>query len=199
MGWKAVLQKGPDQYRYNLEFWDYGLYDREKKQGEILQAALKYQGWAMGGCSTAQLWGWIHVPTFACTKEHLVGFIDALKPIASASMYNPHMFFAQLPEEGREGFSSAFWKFMLAEVFPNGLQPAYTYENRAHASTLQRLYYVDTIPLYRYAEKYHAEQKLLQEKPAGDNSVPNVGTIIKPRPVQDNTGVQFDQYFDAGL
>lgn len=198
MTWKVNHQGkdalGQEQYRYNLEFWDYGPYDKEKKQGEILQAALKYQGWAMGGCSTAQCWGWIHVPKAACTKEHLVGFIDVLKSVAAASCYDPKMFFAQLPAEGREGFSSEFWKFMLSEVFPD-LQPVYTYENRAHASTLQRLYYVDTVPLYKYAEKYHAEQKLLQEKPtAGITGGSRTIIAAPPEPRIE----QFDQYFDAG-
>ena len=198
MTWKvnhlAEDKYDAERYRYNFEFWDYGLYDKEKKQGEILQAVLKYQGWAMGGCSTAQCWGWISVPKFACTKEHLVGFIDALKSVAGASCYDPKMFFAQLPVEGREGFSSEFWKFMLSEICPD-LQPVYTYKNRAHASTLQRLYYVDTEPLYEYAEKYHAEQKRLQEKPVAVVGSSN-GTII--------TGAggikppEYDQYFDAG-
>lgn len=195
MTWK-VEQLPWGSYRYNLQYWGRNRYSKDPNAPEMHQSTLAYQGWAMGGCSTAQIWAWNQLGKHVCTKENLVGLIDVIQRVAAASMYDPKMFFCQIPEEGREGFQAPMFKFLVAEVFGE-LEPVYTYENRAHASTLQRLYYVDTVPLYEYARKYHAEQDQIRKQAAAAERS-NGGTIIKPRPEQDAMGVRYDQYFDAG-
>lgn len=147
-----------------------------------------YQSWAWGACSCATLWGWGGIPKNYCTDEVLAGFIKnlvlTLRP--NISSWDPHRAFAQVPavgrdpETGEQGYPSPFFEFLMERVYPD-TKPVYEFRNRAHASTMQRLFDLDTDVMLAWMEKYHAEQKAKQVA-ASVVVDGNGGTIIAAKP-----------------
>lgn len=140
-----------------------------------------YQSWTWGACSCATLWGWMGISQQFCTDEALAGFIHLLlneaQPIISS--LNPHRAFAQVPAVGRDpetgenGYPAPFFEYLMERVY-SGMEPVYQFRNRSHASTMQRLYDLDTDQMLVWLENYNAEQKAKQD--AANHS--GNGTII---------------------
>lgn len=149
-----------------------------------------YQSWAWGACSCATLWGWSSIPKAHCSDEVLAGFIKnlVLDVRPNISSWNPHRAFAQVPAVGRDeetgehGYPSPFFEFLMERVYPD-TKPVYEFRNRAHASTMQRLFDLDTDVMLAWMENYNAEQTKKQLADALALSSSNKsGTIITGKP-----------------
>ena len=163
-----------------LEFYAKGQWDSKER----LWGRMKYQGWGLGGCSTAFLWGWNCIAVEAANKESLKSFIDAFAVAMQQHTYNPHMVFCQIPAD----YEGLWWPFLIREVYGE-IQPVYKYENRAHDSTQQRLFYLDTDLLFKWRENYVEAQESKADIDGSD--VPNVGNepvgiLPEPQPVGNN-------------
>ena len=177
--WTNELLKMPEPFTNGtvsyLKFLGKARYD---PGGEYLQGAMKYQGWGLGGCSTAFLWGWGYIPISAANKESLASFANALEAAVQQHSYNPHMVLCQVPEDQ----GGDWFRFFVHTVYP-GIEPVHTYPNRAHSSTTQRLYHFDTDLLFDWRNNYvreeHARKNQLAAAPnVGKQSDGGKGTII---------------------
>lgn len=186
MRWEVRAPQGGDNYRRDIVLLNSDLPNGK----EYVRGALKFQGWGFNACSTAFVWGWNGIPSYACNEEALAGFIAAYEDARECSSWNPHMFFAQVPGEGKCGpyndfhEESPFFKFFRETIYPD-LKPVFTYDNRAHASTEQRLFYFDTDVMVKWQGAYHAKKRKQAEEAArrssgdgGNAASAGEGTII---------------------
>lgn len=175
MHWNPVVDKNNPR-KHVLE-----LHASNKYSGgeEYVQAYMKYEDWLLGGCSTAGLWGFSNVSVSFATEEVLAELVRCLRVVVGIYHYNPRMVFCQVPAGGQNYPEAPFFKLLREMIYPE-VQPVFTYPNRSHESTEQRLYYFDTDVMYAWLENYDATHQPVQEKPAVP-VVPNVGnngTII---------------------
>ena len=187
MRWDCTKVELGDTYRYNLNFHFKNAWDGK----EYPTGSVYFQGWGFGACSTNFLWNWYSIPKEACCEESLAGFIEAYRSAQSHSHWNAHMFMCQIPADSDDYLESMFFKYFRETIYPD-IKPVFVYENRAHESSLQRLYYFDTDVMFNWQGAYHAKQreKNIEAEIAGqntraavcvpDNAEPQRGTIIEP-------------------
>lgn len=153
------------------------------------QYQMYYQGWAWGACSCASLWGWNHIPERIVNEETLAGFIRVFlhEVVPTISSWNPHRVFAQVPLSGYDEATeesnarSPFFEYLIDTVYP-GVEPVYSFTNRSHKSTTQRLFDLDTDIMADWLRKYDATHpaKPVEEKPVAPIAATSsdIGTII---------------------
>ena len=151
MHWETKREPGYHG-RYIITLYEQGKYDSK----ECPQASMKYESWLLGGCSTAGLWGFSQFSAPWCKPEYLVGLIEQIRGICGLETYNPRMVLCQVPAAGtigRYGYPEVpFFKLFRETIYPE-VKPIFTYPNRSHESTMQRLYYFDTDVMYAWLEK----------------------------------------------
>lgn len=195
MKWELWPIEG-QQYRSKLVVIGKGSYDKEERQ----QGALNFQGWGFGACSTSFLWGWNGVDKSACTEESLASFIECFEQAwrHGSNPWNPHMFMCQIPGRSNEpsrDIDPVFFHYLWTTIFPD-VKPVFRYENRAHSSLTQRLFYFDTDRMVKWLGAYHERKKT--EEDAARRSVGSGGTPERSEGtiITRNDGVQQRQYFD---
>lgn len=191
MRWTTRIDPGNPR-RYNLIFHAVGKYDAVERE----RAALKYEGWFLGGCSTAGLWGFSSIVSLEwCTEEVLAGLVNAIYEVrTTGGSYDPHMVLCQVPAHRDGAGENSFFKLFRETIYPD-VRPIFTYENRAHESSTQRLYYFDTDVMYAWLRRYNANRKAAQEKPAVP-VIPNVGNVANAAELQRGTII--DDRFHVG-
>ena len=194
MKWELRPVEG-QEYRSKLVVIGKGLYDVSEHQ----QGLLNFQSWGFGSCSTSFLWGWNGVGKPACTEESLASFIRCFEQAwrHGGNPWNPHMFMCQVPGHDNEPngvVDPVFFHYLWTTIFPD-VRPVFRYENRAHSSHPQRLFYFDTDKMQQWLGAYNERKKAEKERShnAAGLGIPisgGEGTIINPAERQQDI-----QYF----
>ena len=166
------------QYRSRLVVIGKGPYDKAERQ----QGSLHFQSWGFGACSTSFLWEWNGVGNSACTEESLASFIECFEQAwrHGGNPWNPHMFLCQVPginDEPNRDYDPPFFYHLWKTIFPD-VKPVFTYENRAHASSRQRLFYFDTDRMVKWLGAYNERKKaeeIAARSSAGSSGTPEHG------------------------
>lgn len=159
MSWKGKCISMADKLWYIQEG------DNLDSATPYVRQNIKYQGWALGGCSMASLWSFtIRFDRF--TDKEWAAFIACFQEVRRAcSEYNPKRVFAMMPKPGECDFYPGFRAFK--DKFWPEVEPVYCFENKSHHSTEQQLFDLDTTRMDAWLENYYAQEEARRISAAG--------------------------------